>query len=809
MGWTDVENVQVPEPPTPSECPDRTASDAERRAVEPLSRGPKPVGSTSRARERARVETQAEAAKEQVAAGDPPSASSGGEPPTARTGTGGAHARRVQESAASSRGSGTGPGGSTSLPRQSIKQALVDSPSLIQVNSAGGDSTGDTHPGLEIVPTETSTTKSWITEAVDDAVTVENPPPNTPNTPTGAGPPPGTDTIPPTRRLRDQRPTESTGGVPDDMSEAVTDVSPRPLPGDDSATAKIARPRATATGRLIGGRYRLDRVLGRGSMGTVWAGRDEMLGRSVAVKEVSLPPGIPAQEAELIRQRTLREARSIAMLSHPNVITLFDVAIEDGNPFVVMELMPSRSLADLIHQRGALTTTQAAVIGHAVASALRAAHRTGITHRDVKPGNVLVAPDGRVKLTDFGIARNVADLPLTGTGLMLGSPAFIAPEVASGKGTSPAADAWGLGATLFAAVEARPPYDVDGDPVATVSEVVLGPVPVPERAGVLGPVIAELMTKDPARRMSIQQARDRLAPFITDAGSAIFAPVGDSVPTVRGISREQLIRVNAPSLPRRPPIADSTPLASDPGPLPFTPATPARGRKAPTAAQASGRLRLYLTIAKLAGLSIVAFLTTVLIGFAATRLIAGASLAPEVSPPAVSTVSPGQDVARQRTEVATNNGAGSGGRFSLAVPESWQMFREPGPDSPLGSSVLIHFAAPDSGRRVTVERFAGYYPRSRISAYLTQLQKINQGDEYTPETLRPLTTLPRNGPETPQELTYRTLVRTGESSSRTTYAWLVPHRNDLWIMRMTMPADQEKAGRAQFNDVADSLALLD
>lgn len=798
MGWTDVQNVQVPEPPAPSERPDSTASDAERRAVEPLSRGPKPTGPSSRAGERARVEAPADAVKGQVAVGEPPTASPGGEPPTARTGTGGAHARRVQEPAASSRAPGTGPGGSTSLPHQSIKQDLADSLSLIQVNSAGGD----THPGLEITPTEPPTTKSWITEAMDDAVTVESSPPNTP---TGAGPPPGTDAIPPTRRLRDQRPTESTGGT----SEAVTDVSPRPLRGDENATTKIARPRATATGRLIGGRYRLDRVLGRGSMGTVWAGRDEMLGRSVAVKEVSLPPGIPAQEAELIRRRTLREARSIAVLSHPNVITLFDVAIEDGNPFVVMELMPSRSLADMIHQQGALTTTQAAVIGHAVASALRAAHRAGITHRDVKPGNVLVAPDGRVKLTDFGIARNVADLPLTGTGLMLGSPAFIAPEVASGKGTSPAADAWGLGATLFAAVEARPPYDVDGDPVATVSEVVLGPVPVPERAGVLGPVIAELMTKDPARRMSIQQARDRLAPFITDAGSAIFAPVGDSVPTVRGISREQLIRVNAPSLPRRPPIADSTPLASDPGPLPFTPAAPARGRKTPTAAPTVGRLRPYLTIAKLAGLSIVAFLTTVLIGFAATRLIAGASLAPEGSPPSVSTVSPGQDVARQRTEVATDDGAGSGGRFSLAVPESWQMFREPGPESPLGSSVLVHFAAPDSDRRVTVERFADYYPRARISAYLAQLQRINQGDEYTPETLRPLTTLPRNGPETPQELTYRTLVRTGESSSRTTYAWLVPHRNDLWIMRMTMPADQEKAGRAQFNDVADSLALLD
>src|SRR5882757_4117713 len=190
--------------------------------------------------------------------------------------------------------------------------------------------------------------------------------------------------------------------------------------------------------RVIAGRYRLEHVLGNGSMGTVWAAYDEFLQRKVAVKEVLLPPGIPAGEADALRERTLREARAIAVLSHPNVVTLHDIARQDGEPFVVMELVPSRSLAEVVRQQGPLNTQQTAAVADAVAAGLEAAHRAGITHRDVKPGNVLVGDSGQIKLTDFGIARNVAENTMTSTGIMLGSPAYIAPEVASGQEVTPA-----------------------------------------------------------------------------------------------------------------------------------------------------------------------------------------------------------------------------------------------------------------------------------------------------------------------------------------------------------------------------------
>jgi len=215
--------------------------------------------------------------------------------------------------------------------------------------------------------------------------------------------------------------------------------------------------------RLIAGRYRLRRVIGRGSMGVVWLAYDEVLHRPVAVKEVQLPPGMPAAEANDARERTLREARAIAALTHPNVVAVHDVAKQGVEPFVVMELVPGRSLARLIGRSVPLNTEQAAAVADALAAGLDAAHRRGITHRDVKPGNVLVGADQQVKLTDFGISRNVSEVTMTSSGLVLGTPAYIAPEVAAGDPVTTAADLWGLGATLFAAVEGRPPYDAGGD----------------------------------------------------------------------------------------------------------------------------------------------------------------------------------------------------------------------------------------------------------------------------------------------------------------------------------------------------------
>lgn len=174
--------------------------------------------------------------------------------------------------------------------------------------------------------------------------------------------------------------------------------------------------------RLLAGRYRLDRVIGRGAMGTVWASYDEVLHRAVAIKEVDFPRGMPAHEVAQLADRTLREARAIAAMSNPHVITLYDILPLESGPVIVMELLTARSLAQVLRQEGPMRDGQAATIGVAVAGGLLAAHSAGITHRDVKPGNVLIGHDGRIKLTDFGIARSVDEQTITATGMLLGSP---------------------------------------------------------------------------------------------------------------------------------------------------------------------------------------------------------------------------------------------------------------------------------------------------------------------------------------------------------------------------------------------------
>ncbi|MDQ2848650.1 MAG: protein kinase [Actinomycetota bacterium] len=274
-------------------------------------------------------------------------------------------------------------------------------------------------------------------------------------------------------------------------------------------TPPPAPPPPPAGARYLVGRYRLDSIIGKGAMGTVWRAYDEVVHRLVAIKEINLPTGMPVGEVELVADRTMREARAIGALSHAHVITLYDILTVDGRPYIVMELLQARSLAQVLRQDGPMRDGVAATVGVAVAGGLLAAHQAGITHRDVKPGNVLVGNDGRVKLTDFGIARSVDEPSITMTGLLLGSPAYIAPEVAAGGLASPASDAWGLGAMLFATVEGRPPFD-RGDAIATLTAVVSDPVPPHPHAGRLGPVIDGLLVKSPAARMTVTQAREQL-----------------------------------------------------------------------------------------------------------------------------------------------------------------------------------------------------------------------------------------------------------------------------------------------------------
>jgi eukaryotic-like serine/threonine-protein kinase len=236
-------------------------------------------------------------------------------------------------------------------------------------------------------------------------------------------------------------------------------------------------------------------------MGVVWRAQDGVLGREVAVKEVVFPPTMTDQERRQAQARVLREARAAARLNHPGAVTLYDVVRDQGGTFIVMELVEAPTLAELVGAGGPLPPAQVAELGAQLASALEAAHQAGIVHRDVKPANVMVPEAAMVKLADFGVASLQGDPQLTSTGLVIGSPAYMAPEQARGEESGPAADLWALGATMFYAVEGQAPFD-RGTSIATLAAVVNEPPRAPRRAGALAPLITALLAKDPASRPS-------------------------------------------------------------------------------------------------------------------------------------------------------------------------------------------------------------------------------------------------------------------------------------------------------------------
>jgi serine/threonine protein kinase len=255
----------------------------------------------------------------------------------------------------------------------------------------------------------------------------------------------------------------------------------------------------TDTSRLVAGRYQLAERLGRGGMGVVWAAEDSVLQRRVAVKEVETPTGLNEEERAALEARVMREARAAARLNHPNAVTVYDVVEDEGRTYIVMELVQAPSLTDLIATDGPVSSERAAQIGLDVLGALEAAHSEGIVHRDVKPGNVMISPGGRAKLGDFGIASVKGDPKITSTGLILGSPSYMAPEQATEGTSGPATDLWALGALLYFAVEGRPPFD-KGQPLPTLAAVV-GESPRPmQNATELQDVVDRLLNKDPAAR---------------------------------------------------------------------------------------------------------------------------------------------------------------------------------------------------------------------------------------------------------------------------------------------------------------------
>jgi serine/threonine protein kinase len=274
----------------------------------------------------------------------------------------------------------------------------------------------------------------------------------------------------------------------------------------------------------VAGRYRLVERIGSGAMGVVWRARDELLDREVAVKQLR-GPQLTAEEAEVAGARAMREARNAARLQHPYAVAVFDVAVEDGTPWLVMEYLAAPSLAGLLTERRALSPAETARIGGRVAAALAAAHAAGIVHRDVKPSNVLIGDDGTVKLTDFGISRAAGDGTLTDSGMITGTPAYLAPEVARGEQPDQASDVFSLGATLYAAIEGQSPYGISENSFGLLYRAAAGRIEPPTRSGELTGVLTRMLDLDPAARPSAAEAVELLArPFVEPAAEPTAEP---------------------------------------------------------------------------------------------------------------------------------------------------------------------------------------------------------------------------------------------------------------------------------------------
>ncbi len=316
-------------------------------------------------------------------------------------------------------------------------------------------------------------------------------------------------------------------------------------------------------GRVIGGRYECVELIGRGGMGEVWRARDTLLQRDVAVKRLAYGDGAGD---EVTIGRSMREARLAARLNHPNAVGIYDVVVDGGLPCLVMELVTGQSLKELVAEHGRLDPVATARIGRQVAAALGVAHRAGIIHRDVKPANVLIAQDGTAKLTDFGIARDEGDSGMTSTGTFIGTPNFLAPEIALGGNHGPASDVWALGAMLYSAVEGDPPFSAGGNALAVLNRIATTDAPVPPHGGPLTSLINASMRRDPAGRPSAASIVHQLDEIVDNArGRSAAAPITPTPPASPGPS--------APAVHTPPPPTQQTPPPAQhtPPPAPQTP----------------------------------------------------------------------------------------------------------------------------------------------------------------------------------------------------------------------------------------------
>ena len=317
---------------------------------------------------------------------------------------------------------------------------------------------------------------------------------------------------------------------------------------------------------LIADRYRLLHRVGSGGMGVVWEGRDERLERRVALKQLYRQSGASTREAELANQRAMREARLTARLQHPHAVPIFDAVEQDGQLWLVMQFIPSITLAAVLEQGGPLQPNEAAKIGAEVASALAAAHTVGIVHRDVKPGNILIAEDGAALISDFGIARALGDATLTSSGMIHGTPAYLAPEVARGSEANFASDVFSLGSTLYSALEGRPPFGTDDNTMALLHRVASGQLLPPRHSGPLTPVIMDMLAIDTDERPSMGAVAEGLARLAKGRDEeALTLAASDEGPkdeetTPAAYSGHDAQQATGPS----PAVAPKSPIASAP-----------------------------------------------------------------------------------------------------------------------------------------------------------------------------------------------------------------------------------------------------
>jgi serine/threonine protein kinase len=471
--------------------------------------------------------------------------------------------------------------------------------------------------------------------------------------------------------------------------------------------------------QVVADRYELLETVGRGGFGVVWRACDTLLQRHVAVKEIHIPGFLNEEDRAGLREKVLKEARAAARLDHPGAVTVFDVIDDDGHPVIVMELVEAPNLSQLVQEQGPLEPAAAARIGLEVLDVLDAAHSHGIVHRDVKPGNVMVAESGRVRLGDFGVAAILDDPTVTTSGAITGSPAYMAPEQATNKGAVPASDLWSLGATLYFAVEGRPPFD-KGAPLPTLTSIVQDPPRPPQRAGVLGPVLDGLLVKDPLARLSPAQVRRQLERVSAAAPPAEEAPRGDTM-----------------VLPE-PVVEDEPAPAAPPPPAPAPPPVTRR----PAAAAAAAPRRSPGTLAWAVG--IVGLLVVALLAFTLSNRDSDSpsDTASNDTPTTSAGGSTGSTAAGggNRTATTARGGASASGDrvtytdpqtgFTIAYPKGWSIRTD---------GTLTDFRDPETGAYLRVDHIEPPGPSPEGAWFELEKSFAAENDGYQRIRIEPTT----------------------------------------------------------------------